>query len=600
MNANALNGPPRYSARDTGQEPPLHHRLHKRLAKPPDVGRQLDTTLQDIGTHFGFTRLALYLVDNDRLHLSLHATYGLTRDGEWKPDDVIEGHKNELEQVLRTGEPARWKYSVTDVEPSGETPAVCSMLALPLTVQDQILGVLIAREHESTEPEKTDESILTCLSSLLADILQQSLILDRSQWRVEQLSVLNEIARTMSANMQVGDLLETIYLQVGRVIDTSTYFVSLWDKESDALTLEILYDEGVRYPKLSVPAGEGLSGWVIQNRKPLRLDDLEVDVSQLGITPNKAGKGDPSRSWLGVPMTRGDRIIGVLAVASYTKHAFSADDEELLTSVAAQAAIAIENAHLYEQARFQLAEIRDTQEQMISMSRLATSAELAAGLGHEINNALTPILGVTQLALRRTDLDDELQSDLEQVFASAQRIRHIVRTFSEVAMGFTLPSQKKNINTILLDALELFEWRFESHDISVGLRLTEGLNDVACDVLQLRQAIANILLNALEAMPEGGSLEISSYAEDGKICTCISDTGTGIQQDDLDRVFDPWFTTKVEDGRARGLGLGLFAAYNVVKAHGGEIEVESKVDQGTSFLIRLPQVPQNQSSQYIP
>jgi len=600
MNVNALNGPPRRSVRHSGHDIPFRCRLLNQLAMHPDAGWHLDTTLQDIGTHFGFTQLALYLVDNGSQTLSLHATYDLTHAEESKTDGVIEGHANGLEQVLRSGSPVRWKDSVAGSEPGGETPAECSMLALPLTVQDQILGVLIAREREATEQEKTDESILTCLSSLLADILQQSLILDRSQWRVEQLSVLNEIARTMSANMQIDDLLETIYQQVGRVIDTSTYFVSLWDEESDTLTLEIFYDEGVRYPKMSVPAKEGLSGWVFQNRKPLRLNDLEIDMSRLGITPNKAGKDDPSRSWLGVPMTRGDSIIGVLAVASYEKHAFNADDEELLTSVAAQAAIAIENAHLYEQARNQLVELRDTQEQMISMSRLVTSAELAAGLGHEINNALTPILGVTQLALRRTDLDDELQSDLGQVFASAQRIRHIVKTFSEMAMGFTLPSQKKNINTILLDALELFEWRFESHDISVGLRLTEGLHDVACDVLQLRQAIANILLNALEAMPEGGSLDISSYIEDGKICMCISDTGTGIQLDDLDRVFDPWFTTKVEDGRARGLGLGLFATYNVVKAHGGEIEVESQVDQGTSFLIRLPQAPQNQSTPYIP
>jgi signal transduction histidine kinase len=352
--------------------------------------------------------------------------------------------------------------------------------------------------------------------------------------------------------------------------------------------VEILYDEGVRFPRGVVPARQGLSGWVLQNRKPLRSNDLTVDLQRLGIAPNHGGRPDPSRSWLGVPMMRGDLVLGVLAVASYETNAFSRDDEELLSNVAAQAAIAIENARLYQEARNRLGELQKAQEQMISMSRLATSAELAAGLGHEINNALTPILGVTQLSMRRADLSDDLQDDLGRVLSSAQRIRHIVKTFSEMATGRTLANQRRNINTIVLSALELFEWQFSSHHISVDLRLTESLPDIACDVLQLRQAVANVLLNSLDAMPQGGTITISTFLEDDNVCARITDTGSGIDQGDLERVFDPWFTTKVEDGRARGLGLGLFATYNVVKAHGGLVELASEIGQGTSVLICLP------------
>lgn len=540
--------------------------------------QHMQRTLRSIGDHFGYDQLALYLAVDFDPSSAPHVSYKFDAGS-------VAGHEREVEKALRTGLPASWVIAGSPPHEAGAE----TMLALPLTVGELTIGVLVARQREAqTTASSTDDLHLTFLVSMIADMLHQDLVLDLIQHRVEQLAVLNEIARVVSASIRIEDVLETIYQQVGRVIDTSTYFVLLWDEDSDTLALEILYDEGARYPKRVVSACEGLSGWVIQNRRTLRSNNLEFDIERLGIAPLLGGRSAPSQSWLGVPMIRGEQVLGALAVASYEPNAFSADDEELLQSVAAQAAIAIENARLYEQVRKRLGDLQQAQEQMISMSRLATSAELAAGLGHEINNALTPILGVTQLALRRPSLDSELQDDLERVHASAQRIRHIVRAFSEMATGRTLANQRKNINTILASALELFEWQFKRHHVSVELDLTESLPDIACDVLQLRQAVANILLNAMEAMPQGGTITISSFLEKGSVCARIADTGTGVGEDDLDRVFAPWFTTKVEDGRARGLGLGLFAAYNVVKAHGGEITLTSKQDAGTSVLICLP------------
>ena len=539
--------------------------------------RHIQGTLQRIGMRFGFAQLTLCLIDEESSSLTLYASYGAE-------PAITPAFDERVLSTLRRGEMVQWRIA----NPAGD-PSPYAILAHPLILSEQAIGILVARSYAGAEGHLTQQtSALSGLSDLLADILHQDLALELIQRRVEQLAVLNEITRLVSANIQIDELLETIYQQVGRVIDTSTYFVLLSDEESDSLSLEILYDEGVRFPKGIVSARQGLAGWVLQNRKPLRSNDLEVDLPRLDIAPNVGGKPDPSRSWLGVPMMRSDQVLGVLAVASYEKNAFGRDDEELLSNVATQAAIAIENARLYAEAHNRFGALQQAQEQMISMSRLATSAELAAGLGHEINNALTPILGVIQLALRRNDLSDDLQDDLGRVLTSAQRIRHIVKTFSEMATGRTLANQRRNLNTILLSALELFEWQFSSHHISVDLHLTESLPDIACDVLQLRQAVANVLLNALDAMPLGGRVTISSFLQDGKVCTRIVDTGGGIGQEDLDRVFDPWFTTKVEDGRARGLGLGLFVTYNVVKAHGGLVELTSDSGQGTSVLICLP------------
>jgi signal transduction histidine kinase len=276
-------------------------------------------------------------------------------------------------------------------------------------------------------------------------------------------------------------------------------------------------------------------------------------------------------------------------VASYALNAFSADDELLLSSIASQAAVAVENARLYEKTRRQLEELRRTQEQLLAAARLATSAELAAGLGHEVNNALTPILGIAQLALRRTDLPADLRADLETLCNSAQRIRDIVNGFSQMTTEEGLPaSTPRSINQLVEAALESFEWRLQRQGITAYLHLAEDLPPIAGNPWQLRQALLNILQNAVEAMPNGGSLTITTSAYQNGIRIIIQDSGAGIAPEHLHRVFEPGYTTKIEGGRIRGLGLGLFVTYNIIQAHGGTIQVSNAPEGGARVEIWLP------------
>ncbi|MGQ9517662.1 MAG: sensor histidine kinase, partial [Anaerolineae bacterium] len=384
-------------------------------------------------------------------------------------------------------------------------------------------------------------------------------------------------------------LLETLYRQVQRVIDAASYFVVLVDEETGQLRLEILFDEGERFPPQIFPSPTGLVGWILQHRRPLRLDNLAQESKQMGITPKPVGQPRSSNSWLGVPMMVGERVIGILAVASYSYNAFSSDDELLLSSIASQAAVAVENARLYEKARRQLEELRRTQEQLLAAARLATSAELAAGLGHEVNNALTPILGIAQLALRRTDLPADLRTDLETLCNSAQRIREIVNGFSQMTTEEGLPaSTPHGINQLVQAALESFEWRLQRQGITAHLHLADDLPPIAGNPWQLRQSLLNIIQNALEAMPAGGTLTITTSPHSNGVQITIQDTGPGFDPDHLHHVFEPGYTTKVEGGRMRGLGLGLFVSYNILQAHGGTIQVTNVPEGGARVDIWLP------------
>jgi signal transduction histidine kinase len=563
------------------------------LYDPQDLDRYLDQTLHALTDKLGFYGAGLYLLQDEAPQLHLRAHSGLTAL-EAGAFHTLGDMGDLIGRVALTGEIGRGDDGTQD---SSGARRRCST-AVPLLIRDQIVGVLAAHDEggeqmsvpssTSRAPTTRNEIMLQILARALASSLYQSQLLNWSQKRIERTSVLNEIARALSAKLEIDQLLEAIYQQVGRVIDTASYFVALFEPDTERLQLEILIDEGTRFPKREAENNGGLAWWVIRNRQALRLNDLLAGMQHLGLKPLLVGQPRLSQSWMGVPMIVGEQLIGVLAVASYEKDAFDEEDEEFLSNIAAQAAVAIENARLYEETRQQLSELRRTQERMISMARLAVSAELAAGLGHEVNNALTPILGVTQLALRRHDLGSDLRADLENVMSSAQRIRSIVQTFSEMSSGCSLARQPTDLNTVFQQAMELFEWQFQRAGVQVPLDLSESLPTVACDRAQLRQVFANILLNSLEAMPRGGTIHISSYREGRFACIQIQDTGAGISASDLNHVFEPWFTTKVEAGRTRGLGLGLFSAYNIVHAHGGRIDLQSEPGKGTTVKVCMP------------
>ncbi len=560
--------------------------LQDRFFPPATFEARLPAVLSFLADAYALDGIALYLLSPRQDELTLHSRAGLQASLPMLsrlPADA----DHPLTHALFSGQCRQWMGSIWPgeaAEPAG------AFLACPLTIERQSIGALLFfRKPAGTFPPRTSAFLYEYVSSRLAFAIYQSRLIGWTQKQLEQMTVLNEVAQAISSNLDIHQLLETIYTQVQRVIDAASYFVALIDEETNQFRLEILIDEGKRFPPQIFPTPAGLVGWIIQNRRPLRLNDKSREAAQMGIQPVLVGQPKPSNSWLGVPMTVGSRMIGVLAVASYEFNAFSAEDEMLLSNIAAQAAVAVENARLYEQTRRQLEELRRTQEQLLAAARLATSAELAAGLGHEVNNALTPILGIAQLALRRTDLPADLRADLETLCNSAQRIREIVNGFSQMTTEEGLPAgAPRSINQLLQAALESFEWRFQRQGITAYLHLADDLPPIAGNPWQLRQALLNIIQNAMEAMPNGGSLTITTTPHDNGILIAIQDTGTGIDPQHLHHIFEPGYTTKVEGGRMRGLGLGLFVTYNIIQAHGGTIQIANVPEGGARVDIWLP------------
>ena len=225
------------------------------------------------------------------------------------------------------------------------------------------------------------------------------------------------------------------------------------------------------------------------------------------------------------------------------------------------------------------------QKLLMQQDKMASIGRLAAGVAHEINNPLTTILTSAMLIQEETDSDDTNYQELGIIANEALRCRKIVSSLLDFARQTRPNKEKHDLNDVIMESVMLTRKQAAFTDVIVEQDLSKDLPPINVDKDQIEQALINLTLNAIEATNPGGKITISSRfsSETDVVEIIVSDTGKGISGEDLDRIFDPFFTT-----RESGTGLGLAITHGIIEQHGGTIEVESKIDQGTSFTIRLP------------
>ncbi len=238
--------------------------------------------------------------------------------------------------------------------------------------------------------------------------------------------------------------------------------------------------------------------------------------------------------------------------------------------------------------------VRRRTEELVAMhdriaqaERLASLGKLSAGVAHEINNPLGAVLALTALTLEDLEPDDPARENLQEVVRQAERCRNIVRGLLEFARQSEPHVEPLDLNHVLEDTLALVARQSMFFNIAVVRALDPALPRVMGDRSQLQQVFMNLLLNAVQAMEEKGTITLASRQVDGFVEISVSDTGCGIPPDKLGRIFDPFFTTKPS---GKGVGLGLSIAYGIVTKHGGDIRVESEVGKGSTFTVRLPAI----------
>lgn len=225
------------------------------------------------------------------------------------------------------------------------------------------------------------------------------------------------------------------------------------------------------------------------------------------------------------------------------------------------------------------------QEQLRHADRLATIGKLAAGVAHEINEPLGNILGFAGLCRKCPGLPPQAERDLEKITTAALQAREIIRKMLLFARRMPPQKTRVNLNQLIQEGLQLFEARCPKEGIEIRRFLSPHLPEVFADPAQLNQVLVNLVVNALQAMPKGGTLTIETSTQKSSVLLTVKDTGQGISPEHREKIFTPFFTTK-EIGQ--GTGLGLSVVHGIVSAHGGTIQIESEPGKGTCFQIRLP------------
>ena len=390
---------------------------------------------------------------------------------------------------------------------------------------------------------------------------------------------------------EIEQLCRLIVQVVNRTVRLTHSGLFLFDPKENHYVLRAVRHRAMMPAALTVEAGDPVIEVIQQQKDLLVAEELRPDAERRE-PDTQARKRAEVYAWMRqlevsliVPSFSSDRLLGFLALGpKRSREPYSTDDIAIFSGLANQAALAIENAMVFQ-------ELRENEASMIQSEKLASLGQLASGMAHEIHNPLTIISGEAQLFLARFQGENEkvdamLKSIIEECQRAADITRRILR-FAKPAPVVTRLAELTpvDLKVTLEDSLALSGYQVQMERVQCRIELPEALPKVRANQNQIQEVLLNLILNACQAMGEqGGTLTFSAAATDARqVELKVTDTGPGIPTNKLKKIFDPFFTTK-----QAGTGLGLFVCQRIVQSHGGVLEVASGQGQGTCFTIRLP------------
>lgn len=418
---------------------------------------------------------------------------------------------------------------------------------------------------------------------------------------IEHQQLLLSVVQTLNSTLVLNQVLEQVLDAVMRITRAERGFLLLADTSAEAPRYESVAGLRLRVARRkggSMPLSEaqGISTSVV--RKSIETGEI-VATGNAVADPNLAMAQSvilmdlrtivciPLRSPRAEMDSNGTypRALGALYVDNQeTSAPFSGDSLRAAEALARHAALAIENAQLFEREQRTIEELRLAQKQLLQSEKLATIGQMAAGIAHELNTPLTYIMGNLEL-LQIQPLSEPQHEMLRSVARGAERLKSLAQSL----LAFSRPSHEELVplapNEIVERSLELCHYQIMKGGVRLERDLTQGLPQVSGVSNQLEMALINLVVNAIQAMNGGGVLRVATALRGDQVEISVSDTGAGIPEDIQPTVFEPFFSTKPE---GQGTGLGLSTVLMVVERHKGRVDFASKMGAGTTFRIQLP------------
>lgn len=376
-----------------------------------------------------------------------------------------------------------------------------------------------------------------------------------------------DISRDLASTLDLDILLSRIVHAAAEVSGAEAASILLYDDAARRLYFQVAtnIDEPTRRG-LVVPIDKSIAGWIVTNRKSVRITNAHEDPRFFGDVEQTTGF--PTESILGVPLITKNKIVGVLEALNKHGGKFTDQDESMLLVLGAQAAVAIENARLFQQS------------------------DLISEFVHELRTPLASLSTATYLLLRPEMSHEQRDQIVNSIHTETLRLNALASSFLDLARLESGRVQFRKTAFSLADLLyeckDVMASKAEEERIQVRVESPEGLPVLEADRDKIKQVLLNLLSNAIKYNRPSGSVILRAEAADNEIFISVQDTGMGIPEQALPHLFEKFYRVREHEGKASGTGLGLSICKQIIQGHGGRIEVKSKMGIGTMFMIHLP------------
>jgi signal transduction histidine kinase len=590
-------------------------RIGQIISSTLEIDKVYELFAEEVRKVIPFDRIAITIIDHKKS--TFWNAYLLGNDvPDRRREDVVPLAGSLTEEVMHTRSSQLIQTEDRD-QVAGRFPGLLpffqaghrSFMAVPLISKDQAIAVLHVFSAKSNAYTAADVKLAESIGSQIAGAIANAQLYEETKraeealrWMAEERETVAKIGQIISSTLEIDKVYELFAEEVNKVIPFDRIVINIIYPESGTFSTAYVLGKDVkgRRSRDIIPLAGSLTEEVTRTRSSQLIQTEDID-EVAGRFPRllptiQAG----FRSLMSIPLISKDQVIGVLHIRAVKPKAYTAADVELAESIGSQIAGAIANARLYaeqkraeeklkeyserleEMVEHRTKDLREAQEQLVRQEKLAVIGQLAGGVGHELRNPLGAIKNAAyflNMVLEKPEAKvKESLEILENEVATSERI---IGSLLEFARPKSPARRKVDINEVVREALSRTS---VPENVEVLSQLDETVGSILADPDQLGQIFGNIILNALQAMPEGGRLVVKSEIAGPKwVSVSFSDTGVGIPEESLERLFEPLFTKK-----AKGIGLGLAIVKTLVEGHGGTIEVRSEVQKGSTFRVGLP------------
>ena len=516
---------------------------------------------------------SLVLINPTTSILEIHAAQNLSSAARKLKLRVGEGITG---WVAQNGKPARVGDVTRDRRYVSLRRDVRSELAVPLEVQGEVRGVINVDSDRVDAFSADDQELLQELAIQAAKVIHHTWLYEQLRLKVMLFESLASVSRTINSTLNLDEALRAITKEACELMRARMCSLMLLDESGAWLDLRASFGAGDAYinkPRLS--ADESLIGVVVRRKKPLQVANVQTDTRYQNV---ELARREGLVSLLSVPLIFAGQSIGALSVYTARPYSFSNEEIKILSALAELSAIAIEKARLYER-------VVDVEEQLRQNEKLSALGLLAAEVAHEIRNPLTVMKLLYHSLNLKFEPKDPRAKDAQIIEAKIEHLNKIVEQILDFARTTEPKFAPVNLNDLVDELSLLVRHKLANQGVKLVRDLQSDLPLVLGDATQLEQAFLNLILNAAEAMPDGGSLTIKTTSlQAAQVAVAFKDTGGGMSKEQQQRAFKTVLATT----KARGTGLGLAIVGRVIETHHGQVRILSRPGRGTTMRITLP------------